>query len=328
MKFIIALTFFIISSISYAYEKQFVVKEILTDEIIKIEKLDTHVKVETGDILVIYSHQSKNILGYAVVQIPDKDQRNFTATIQTHNKSGIIRPENYLRKIELQENPDAKVPARNDLLYRGNKKVLAKYKPLVYAGLSQGFTAANLSSNEFIAGPSVFGYGLTSRTQVHTNLLSNLFEIYNFSMKNVIFLNDDFEFSIENAGQYYKKESKGSYSFTIYLDTVSNSNFNSLMKMKVFTKKPADNYIFNSEEYNKDLNLELSINYGYLFDNWNRLIFGPKIDVNKKKVGGTIGYYFINRDFHAMFGLSSNDFSEFYVGRDGYLFNLDFWWRF
>jgi hypothetical protein len=72
----------------------------------------------------------------------------------------------------------------------------------------------------------------------------------------------------------------------------------------------------------------LSLAYGYLFSNWNRLIFGPKIDVNKKKVGGVIGYYIVDKEFHTMVGVSANDFSEFEVGRNGYLLNLDFWWRF
>ena len=90
----------------------------------------------------------------------------------------------------------------------------------------------------------------------------------------------------------------------------------------------AGRIIANFSEYLNELNVELSYSYGYIFDNWNRLIFGPKVDINKKKVGGVIGYYYIDKEFHSMFGVSSNDFSEFNVGKQGYLLNLDFWWRF
>ena len=68
--------------------------------------------------------------------------------------------------------------------------------------------------------------------------------------------------------------------------------------------------------------------YGYVADNWNRIIFGPKVDFEKKKVGGSVGYYVIDKEFHMLIGASANDFSEAKLGREGYIFNLDFWWRF
>jgi hypothetical protein len=328
MKFFL---FLILSSLSFAafsYDKQFVITEIASDDIIKIERLDSDVEVTEGDILLIYSHTSKSILGYARVSLVEADKDHLTATVQTHNKSGIIRPENYLKKIDLTKASNEDMPARLDLLYKENSKAAAKYRPLVYGGLAQGFTAANLIKKEFLVGPSIFGYGITSAWQVHTNLISDMFKIANVAVKTTVFHNDDYEISIENGFQFYAENSKGSYQFTGYLDMVSNSNFNSYVKFKVFTQKPEDEYLYNSEEYKNNLNLELSLAYGYLFNNWNRLIFGPKIDVNKQKVGGTIGYYIIDREFHTMVGVSSNDFSEFKVGKEGYLFNLDFWWRF
>lgn len=328
MKLILALSFFLVMQSAFSYEKEFVVSQILTDDILEIQKLDQNIEVTPGDILLIYSHTSKSILGYARVELVDLATGKVTATVQTHNKSGLIRPENYLRKIDLSQAKNENMPARFDLLYRENRKAAAKYRPLVYGGIAQGFTASNLIKKEFLAGPSMFGYGITSGWQVNSNLVSTMFKILNVSFKNTIFSNDDYEIAVENGFQYYHEETKGSYVFTGYLDMVSNSNFNSYVKLRVFTQKPQDEYLYNSEEYARDLNLELTLSYGYLFSNWNRLLFGPKIDVNKQKVGGVIGYYIIDREFHTMIGVSSNDFSEFSVGKDGYLFNLDFWWRF
>lgn len=328
MKILLILLMFVFSSLAYSYDKEFVITDIMNDDVIRVQKLDMGVEVSPGDILLVYSHTSKSILGYARVEVVDPDQEFFTATIQTHNKSGLIRPENFLKKVDLTKTKNKDMPARFDLLYKENRKAAAKYRPLVYTGLAQGFTAANLIKKEFLVGPSILGYGLTSSTQINTNLISTMFSILNVSVKNTVFRNDDYEISVENGFQYYHQRKKGSYQFTGYLDMVSNSNFNSYVKLRVFTQKPQDEYLYNSEEYLNDLNLELSLSYGYLFSNWNRLIFGPKIDVNKQKVGGTIGYYIIDREFHTMVGVSSNDFSEFKVGKQGYLFNLDFWWRF
>lgn len=328
MKFILFILLFILAPIAFGYEKEFVITDILNDDVIRVQKLDMSIEVTPGDILLIYSHASKSILGYARVEVIDPEQEYFTATVQTHNKSGMIRPENYLKKVDLTKTKNSDMPARLDLLYKENRKAAAKYRPLVYGGLAQGFTASNLVKKEFLAGPSVLGYGLTSRTQINTNLISTMFSILNLSLKNTIFSNDDYEISVENGFQYYHQKAKGSYQFIGYLDMVSNSNFNSYVKLRVFTRKPQDEYLYNSEEYKDNLNLELSLAYGYLFTNWNRLIFGPKIDVNKQKVGGTVGYYIIDKEFHTMIGVSSNDFSKFKIGKEGYLLNLDFWWRF
>ena len=328
MKFILALALLILSFSVFSYEKEFVITDILNDDVIKVQRLDMTIDVIPGDILLIYSHATKSILGYARVEVIEEGKDYLTATVETHNKSGLIRPENYLKKVDLTKTKNDEMPARFDLLYKENRKAAAKYRPLVYAGLAQGFTASNLVKKEFLAGPSILGYGITSRWQIHTNLISTMFNVFNISTKNTLYSNDDYELSVENGFQYYDKKAKGSYQFAGYLDMVSNSNFNSYVKLRVFTQKPQDEYLYNSEEYLNDLNLELNLTYGYLFTNWNRLLFGPKIDVNKKKVGGQIGYYHIDREFHTMIGVSSNDFSEFKVGKQGYLLNLDFWWRF
>lgn len=328
MKFILALSFFLINTLAYSYEKEFVITEIMSDDVIKVEKLDPNIEVAAGDILLIYSHTSKSILGYARVEVTDLEPGYFTATIETHNKSGLVRIENFLKKVDLTKTKNDDMPARFDLIYRENRQAASKYKPLVYTGLAQGFTASNLIKKEWLAGPSILAYGISSRWQVHTNLISTMFKIFNFSFKNTIYRNDDFEIAMENGFQYYHENTKGSYQFTGYFDMVTNANFNSYVKLRVFTQKPQDEYLYNSEEYLSNLNLEVTLSYGYLFNNWNRLLFGPKIDVNKKKVGGVLGYYIIDKDFHTMIGVTSNDFSQFKVGKQGYLLNLDFWWRF
>ena len=328
MKIFLFVIIMTMSSLAFSYEKEFVITDIMNDDVIRVQKLDMDIELLPGDILLVYSHTSKSILGYARVEVIDPDQEFFTATIKTHNKSGLIRPENYLKKIDLSQTTNKDMPARHDLLYKENRKAASKYRPLVYTGLAQGFTAANLIKKEVLLGPSIFGYGLTSTTQINTNLISTMFKILNVSIKNTVFNNDDYEISVENGFQYYPENTKSSYQFTGYLDMVSNANFNSYIKLRVFTQKPQDEYLYNSGEYKDNLNLELSLSYGYLFSNWNRLIFGPKVDINKKTVGGTVGYYIIDKEFHTMIGVSSNDFSEFEIGKKGYLLNLDFWWRF
>jgi hypothetical protein len=326
-RLLIAFFLFISSWAALAYEHEFVVTAIIGDGGIQIQRLDKQIALKPGDLLAIYSHESNLVIGYARVSGLTDNTDLFVATVETHNKSAIVRPENYLCRLDLTKVRND-FPARYDLAYKNENKAAAKYKPLVYAGTVHGMTAFNLNKREFLAGPSIFSYGVTNWLQVDVNLASFLFGVTNFALKNKLFENDDVQVSIENGFQYYKDPRKGSYQFTGYFDTNSNSNFKSYAKFKLFTQKPEDQSLINSEEYQKDLNLELSFSYGYMFPSWNQLIFGPKVDVNKKKVGGNIGYYIVDKNFHTMFGVSSVDFSEFRLGRQGYLINLDFWWRF
>lgn len=331
MRFYFKLLLVLFTSIIFtsvqAYEKQFVITDVLTDEVIRIERLNKEISVISGDILMIYSHESNEVLGYARVEVLLESEDAFTATVKTHNKSGLIRTQNYLTKIDLTR-LDSNIPARLDLSYNDSRKVASRYRPMVYTGFATGFTAANLKKHEVLAGPSVLSYGLSNNWMVNTSLISSMFKILNVSFKTLMFANDDFDISIENGFQYYYEDNRGAYQFVGYLDSNSNSNLKSHFKLRMFTQKPEDDYLYNSEAYNEDVNIELLLSYSYLFNNWNRLIFGPIIDVNKKKVGGVISYNIIDRHFHTSVGVSSSDFSEFRVGNDGYLLNLDFWWRF
>jgi hypothetical protein len=329
MRYLFSL-FFILMFCSrlFAYEHEFVVTDVASDESIQIQRLDKQIQLFPGDVLAVFSHETKKVLGYARVDSITDHSDLFIAIVETHNKNGIIRAENYLKKLDLTKTAND-IPARYDLIYKEGSKTAAKYRPLVYAGLIHGMTAASLSKKEFLVGPSILAYGITSNVQIDLNLASTLFGVTNIGLKNKFIDNDDFELSIENGFQYYSSShNKFSYQFTGYLDMASNSNVKSFAKFKVFTKKPQDQSINNNEEYQRDLNFELQLAYGYLFSNWNQMIFGPKVDVNKKRVGGIVGYYMIEKNFSTMFGVSSNDFSEFRLGKQGYLLNLDFWWRF
>lgn len=312
---------------AFCYDHELVITDLVSDRTIQIQRLDKQLEILPGDVLAIFSHESNKILGYSrVVSITDNSDL-FIATVETHNKSGIIRPENYLKKIDFKK-MNKEIPARYDLAYRDEMNALAMYRPLVYAGLVQGMTASNLQKKEIIVGPSIFAYGITSNTQLNIGLASSLFGVANAGVKNKLIGSDDFDLSIENSFQYYPSTHKGNYQLNINLDTGSVSNFKSYTKFKIFTKKPEDQTLSNSEEYTRPVNLELQFATGYMMSNWNQIIFGPKVDVNKKRVGGIVAYYLVEKNFTSMVALSSADFSEFRIGRQGYLFNLDFWWRF
>ncbi|MGZ3809484.1 MAG: hypothetical protein ACXVCE_15480, partial [Bacteriovorax sp.] len=183
IKFILIFFVLLHASLALAYEHEFVVTDIVSDDSLQIQRLDKQIPLLAGDVLAIYSHQSKEIIGYARVTSITDNSDLFIATIVTHNKNGIVRPENYLKKLDLTK-IDNDIPGRYDLAYRDESKVAAKYRPLVYAGLTQGMTASNLRKKEFLLGPSILSYGLTSGTQFDVNLASSIFGVVNLGVKN------------------------------------------------------------------------------------------------------------------------------------------------
>ncbi len=86
MKLILALSFFLVSFCAFSYEKEFVITEILSDDVVKVHRLASDVLVEPGDLLLVYSHESKNILGYARAEVMNIGPDQFTATIITHSQ--------------------------------------------------------------------------------------------------------------------------------------------------------------------------------------------------------------------------------------------------
>ena len=127
MKFTLVCLFFILSTTAFSYDKEFVITDILTDDIIKVQRLDSNIPVAEGDLLLIYSQTSRSILGYARAEVLDLDNNFFTASIKTHAKSGIVRPENFLKKVDLTKSKNEEMPASFELLYKENSKAAAKY---------------------------------------------------------------------------------------------------------------------------------------------------------------------------------------------------------
>lgn len=305
----------------------FTISAVVSDDFVQIQDISQSRDIKLNDMFAIYSHDTHQVLGYAEVTKVENGTDFFEAKVQTHHQSGMIRPGNYLVRLDLSSVNNS-IPARIELLSYSNRKVASKYRHMVYTGFFLGQTAQPLLKNEFILGPSFLGYGYNDRLQFHSNVLNSFFGTPNIGYKFLFARNPDYAFSFSQEFNYYPDARKTYHEFSFHLDMYSNSKFVSYGKLKLFTKRPETKNLTNSDEYVSDLSTELQLAYGYVADNWNRIIFGPKVDFEKKKVGGSVGYYIIDKEFHMLIGASANDFSEATLGREGYILNLDFWWRF
>ena len=305
----------------------FTISAVVADKIVQVQNLSKTPDINVNDVFAIFSHDSHDVLGYAEVSKVDPNSDFFEALVETHHQSGMIRSGNYLVKLNLS-NVKNSIPARIELLSYSKKKVASKYRHMVYTGFFLGQTAQPLLRKEYIIGPSFFAFGYRDYLQLHTNVLNTFFGTPNIGYKFLFGRSSDYALSFSQEFNYYPDAKRTYHEFSIHLDTYSNSKFLSYSKLKFSTKRPETRTLTNNEGYTSDLSTELQLAYGYMTDNWNRIIFGPKVDFEKKVVGGSVGYYYIDKEFNMLLGASANDFSEAKLGKDGYILNLDFWWRF
>ncbi len=305
----------------------YTISAVVADKTIQVQNLTQAKDIKINDVFAVFSHDSHEVLGYAEVSKVNSDTDFFEAIVETHQQSGMIRTGNYLVKLNLSTVKNS-IPARLELLSYSKRKVAAKYRHLVYTGFFLGQTAQPLLRKEYIVGPSFFAFGYRDYLQFHTSVLNTFFGTPNIGYKFLLGRSSDFALAFSQEFNYYPDAGRTYHEFSFHLDTYSNSKFLSYSKLKFSTKRPDTKTLTSNDGYTSDLSTELQLAYGYMTDSWNRFIFGPKVDFEKKVVGGSVGYYYIDKEFHMLLGASANNFSEAKLGKDGYILNLDFWWRF
>jgi hypothetical protein len=281
---------------------------------------------ELDDVLAIYGSSpalSEEILGFG--QISKKSETQVLATVKTHSKSALIRPGARVVRANLRS-MNGKLPARYDLETRPDRKISARYKPLVYTGFQAGQTASILGKYEHLLGPGLYAYGLHEKFQLETAFLPNFVGVYNLGGKISIAHNDEFRIAAQLTGQ---GDLKGFYRVgaAIFTDITSNSRFITHYRLALQNAVSSDSQA--TDTLKNPIQTELRINSGIMLGNWDRLIVGPKFNFDKKILGANLTYVFVWDHFHLLPSLASDDLTRLGLGdRTGTNFNLDFYWRF
>lgn len=208
---------------------------------------------------------------------------------------------------------------RHDLVIRGKRNISAKYKPQVYLGALAGQTAATVEKEEFFIGPGLFAYGIDGSLQISTQPFLDALGESNLQLKWQAYQNEEYLISLGAESRYNFDHQRAVGSFSFYWDTFSNSKFLTYNQLRITTGE--------SELHDRKTSAELSVNYGYITNRWNRIIFGPNVDLRDQTVGGLITYQWVWDHFHSAFSLQARDFTNLRYGNEGYLLYLDFWWR-
>jgi hypothetical protein len=277
---------------------------------------------QLGDLLLIRDQVQNEILGYAEVTSRSPDSPFILARVRSHSNNGLIRIDDAVESIDLsdfEKSKDQMSQGRHDLVIRGKRSISAKFKPQLYLGALAGQTAATLETNEFFLGLGLIGYGINESLQISTQPFSNVLGETNLHLKWQAIQNEDFRISLGAESRYNLESRRAIGSFSVYWDTFSNSKFLTYNQLRITTGE--------SELYQRRTSAEFSVNYGYITNHWNRILFGPNIDIQRETLGGLLSYQWVWDHFHSALTLQARDFTNFKFGSDGYLLYLDFWWR-
>lgn len=329
---------FLLPNGSFAKEKFedngfFVVEKIVNDKEIVIRPTKSILKnmeqLQVGSLFAIYSHQDNHVIAFAKV-IKKSSEQWVLCSISMEHKDYILRENSKARLIYLSEKENLEFDGSYNLLQPNDRKAHNRYRPLTYLGYWSGQTAANLTQNEWLIGPTIMSYGLHNRIQLSTTPFLNFVDIYNIQSKYILKDDDTYTFSAGLDFSHYAKYDEDPVDISFMFDTFNSSRILSYTKLAFRDYRPStDSYFYaGTEQTSRGYTAELQNYYGVMLNNWNRILFGPKYNFDEKVLGGNISYAFLGQHTTFIVGGITEDFSRTRIGSNGYRLIFDFYWRY
>lgn len=286
-----------------------------------------------GDRLPVYSQSSKDVIAYAevikILSVTGKKTQAKAKVISTFSNSIILEGDTLL-KMDFTEAPDDGFEGRTGLMIVGDRELSSRYKPLVFQGLFIHQTAETLDQGEWLLGVPIFGRGFTDRLMIYTNLFGNFSLAPNVGAKFRLFRNTHVTttFGFEYTNRITTQHTL--YSFVGYLDIPSGSKIINHNAVRI-TLQVNESDSNDSVDRAIQRESEIRSGYGYLFDNWDRILFGPTFSFNPNRIGAYISYMWVWDSFHIAVSLQTKDLTQIKFGPIGgdYIFPfIDLFWRF
>jgi hypothetical protein len=311
----------------------FIVEKIINDKEVVIRPTKSIIKnmeqLQVGSLFAIYSQESNHVIAFAKV-LKKSSEQWVLCSISMEHKNYILRENSKARLIYLSERDNLEFDGSYNLLQPHDRKAHNRYRPLTYLGYWSGQTAANLTKNEWLIGPTIMSYGLHNRIQLSTTPFLNLVNIYNVQSKYILKDEDTYTFSAGLDFSHYAKFDEDPLDFSFMFDTFSSSRIISYTKLAFRDYRPStDSYFYaGTQQTSRGYVAELQNYYGVMLDNWNRILFGPKYNFDEKILGGNISYAFLGQHTTFILGGMTEDFSRTRFGSNGYRLIFDFYWRY
>lgn len=316
------------------------VREIISSsEILIATTKDTPCLID--DTFAIYAKDNPDeVVAYAEIKSVTKVAKSCIAKTVAHSKSGLIRRGDYARRLDLTQYNE-NLPGRYDLIQEGKKSYSARYKPLVFTGFLQGFTAATLDKNEFLFGFSAvtsgnkkilfgvskFAYGITDRLQVLTSPILVIDKALDVGVNYKAWQGEDFRVTPAISAISDWKTGDQTWNFDLAYDSHSNSRSMTHTKFSYTWLRPRK-LLF----YNKNIKRQfatLSSVQEWMLPSWHRILLGPKVISGEEvDIGFTLSFVFVFNSLHATVNLITDSVTKLDIKNNAQRMAFDVFWRF
>lgn len=281
-----------------------------------------------GKKVIIFSKKADKIVAIGVVRDSEIENSPGMAKIRIEEMVDnlMIMAGDTVHLLDRKFYEDKEIPGFFSLGLNGDRKTPARFKELAYFGVftSDGHT---IDKGENLVSPFLLQHGVTDKFGIKVVNALWLDGYANIGAKYKVLTNKRAKITLNSFGAYKVQAQDWIGQFGGVITIPSNAKFQSHLMANV-TFDPQ----YENAKATKDLGLfqdsDIRSITEYITDNWNRVLYGPVYNVELQTFGGTVSHMWIWDTFHMSLGLATKDLSNLTIGKEGYYYVYDLFWRF
>lgn len=324
MKFFLLL--FILGFSHLAFSNGMVI-EIHDPQSVLADIFDTS-EIQVNRRVIFISRTSNKAIAFGLVKKIDTSVSPSIALISIEEviDNSLLMPKDLIYPLDYNLLKDKNVPGFTSLTLGGDDHIPSRFKELVYLGV---FTAEGhtLDKQEFLISPFQIQYGISNHFGVKMINTLWLDGYANLGLKYNVIKNKYAKITVNTLGAYKIQSHDYIWQVGGVVSLPANAKFqNHLMLNITLDPQFADAHATKGLGLFQDSDIRSITEY--ITDNWNRVLYGPTYNVELQTFGGTVSYMWIWDSFHTSLGFATKDFSHLTVGKKGYYYVYDLFWRF
>jgi hypothetical protein len=289
---------------------------------------------EVGELVPVFSQDrhSRPVAFVRITQVQKEQDGTYAlmGRLQSSVDKAFVRPGDSLVRLNLSTSNE-NYPGRVELLQlKPAPHVSSKYRPLFSQSASVGGTAQTLANDE--SHFQLFGnysYGWSDQLSLQVTPLGIPFGIYAAGFRYKIYQSESQTVSVEPSVTYFREYESGVSRLDIFWDTAATGHQITHTVLRLATIPFSKD---NKQKVVLILGSSIQTGYEFILSNWDRLLLGPRYNLDARSVGGYIAYHFIWDRFHLNVGLNATDLgaTNYTTNTDkpGYYLSFDMMWRY
>ena len=303
------------------------VSEIIHPEEVLVDIFDS-TNIDIGSRVIFFSRKLNRPIAFGVVKKFNTKLTPQEALVAIDEvfENAIIMKKDIVYPLDFKLLKEKQVPGFTSLTLHGDDSIPARYKELAYFGV---FTAEGhtLDAKEFLLSPFQLQYGLMNDLGLKMSNALWLDGYANLGLKYRLLRQKYARMTVNTMGAYKIQSQDYIWQVGGVVSLPANAKFQNHLMINI-TLDPQ----FSEAHATKGLGLfqdsDIRSITEYMTNDWNRILYGPTYNVELQTFGGTLSYMWIWDSFHTSLGLATKDFSNLVVGKTGYYYVYDLFWRF